>query len=150
MTTVTVIGLAYSLVEGVLGKVRPFGAGSVLELAVTGISKVVTLFGSQKSQPPLSGDKSMTDATQTVSVPQNSNKLAQSLAKFTADVIAAKAKGLTGVALAAELGTDAISDLAGALPAVSGIEGEAAAEPIGVAEAFTLAGFQVARQFTGK
>ena len=92
----------------------------------------------------------MTDTAQTVSTPPNSAALAQQLAKFTLALFAAKKAGKTGLDLAAAIGEEAFSDFSGALPEVSGAEGEVTSEPIGVAEAFAIAGFQVARSLTGK
>jgi hypothetical protein len=92
----------------------------------------------------------MTDVQESVSVPQDSSVIANAVAKLTQDIMAAKASGATGVALISEAVTASVTDLAAALPAVGGVGAEASAEPIGVAEAFTIAGFKVARALTGK
>jgi len=92
----------------------------------------------------------MTDVQEQVSVPADSSGLANALAKLATDLVAAKKSGATGVALVTDAVSLAIADLAGALPDAAGMSGEIAAEPIGVAEAFAIAGFQVARSLTGK
>lgn len=140
---------AYSAVEALIGKTRPLGAGSLPELLVILLFRGVTLITSH-GKTTEQGGSNMTDSQQTVSVPQNSYTLAQALAKFTTDVLAAKSRGLSGASLIEAIGADAISDLAGAFPSAQGAVSEASQEPIGVAEAFTLAGFQVARSLTGK
>lgn len=91
----------------------------------------------------------MTDIQETVAVPQSSAALAAALGKFTQDLIAAKKSGVTGAAWIAAAAVAAV-DLEPVIGAISGIGAEVSAEPIGVAEAFTIAGFNVARALTGK
>lgn len=92
----------------------------------------------------------MTDVNESVAVPPGSSALANGLAKLFTDILAAKKSGLTGVALITAGVTSAIADLEPALVSIGTVESEVVAEPIGVAEAFALAGFQVARTLTGK
>lgn len=92
----------------------------------------------------------MTDVQVSVPEPQESAALAQGLQKVFLDIVAAKKAGLTGVALATAAVTASIADLEPALTGIAGLSGEMAAEPIGVAQAFTNAGFGVARVLTGK
>lgn len=90
------------------------------------------------------------EVQETVSVPADSDKLAMAVEKLVEDVMAAKASGATGVALVTDAVSAAIQDLGGALPAAGGIGTEVAEAPIGVAEAFSLAGFKLARKLSGK
>jgi hypothetical protein len=92
----------------------------------------------------------MAEMNESVSVPEHAGKLSDALAKFVLDIIAAKKSGASGVALVAAIGSAAISDLGGALDDVTNIGGEIGSEPIGVAEAFSIAGFKVARSLSGK
>ena len=90
------------------------------------------------------------EVQESVSVPANSDKLAMSVEKLVEDIQAAKASGATGASLLTAEVSAAISDLAGALPAAGGVGAEVQAAPLGVAEAFVLAGFRLARKLTGK
>lgn len=148
MSAFTIAGLAYSAIETVIGKWRPLGAGSLPELLLILLFKGVTLFKSSKNVTEQGG--SMSDVEGAVLLPPNSYTLAQALGKLVNDLIAAKKSGLSGAALYAAIGEDVISDLGAALPVVSAAEGEALSEPVGVAEAFTIVGFGVARSLTGK
>ncbi len=92
----------------------------------------------------------MTDVNQTVSTPAASTALANGLQKLFLDILAAKKGGATGLALVTEAVTLAIADLEPALATISSESAEVKAEPVGVAEAFMIAGFGVARSLTGK
>lgn len=92
----------------------------------------------------------MIDVQESVAVPASASAIANALSKFAEDALAAKKSGLTGTALVAAIGASAIADLATAITAFSTVSGEVTAEPIGVAEAFVIAGIQVARSLTGK
>lgn len=92
----------------------------------------------------------MTDVQQTISTPAESTALANGLSKLVLDIIAAKKGGATGAGLVTAAVTAAIADLEGALVGISGESAEIASEPVGVAEAFAIAGFSVARTLTGK
>lgn len=92
----------------------------------------------------------MSDVTEQVSVPANSDALANALADLSNQLIADHKAGGGAVV---EVSADAIALVKaaqGALGAAMGIGPEAKAEPLGVAEAFVLAGFKVARAQTGK
>jgi hypothetical protein len=92
----------------------------------------------------------MTDVEQTVSTPAASTSLANGLEKLFLDLVAAKKAGASGLALLTEAVSLAVADLEPALAGVAGVGAEVAAEPVGVAESFALAGFGVARALTGK
>lgn len=92
----------------------------------------------------------MVDQAQSVSVPQDAGQVAQALAKFTLDLVAALKAGGGTLVIASEAVTLAVADLAPVIGVLAGVGAEAAAEPIGVAEAFAIAGFQVARGLNGK
>lgn len=92
----------------------------------------------------------MPDTQVSVSLPAESAALAGGLQKLFLDILAAKNGGATGVALVTAAVTAAIADLEPALAGVGALAGEAAAEPVGVAEAFALAGFAVVRALSNK
>ena len=92
----------------------------------------------------------MNDVALTVQVPPNTSALAQGIAALFATIIANTKGGASPLIQITEDVTAAIGDLAPALANVTAIGSEASAEPIGVAEAFSIAGFQVARSLTGK
>lgn len=86
-----------------------------------------------------------------VSVPKSADGLAKAVADLAKQLVADHKAA--GGSLPVELSTDAIAlvkDLQSGLAAAGGIGAELAEAPIGVAEAFTLAGFDVARSLTGK
>lgn len=153
MATMTIVGIVWQTMETLLGHFQPLGAGSLPELAVILLGKGVTLISSLFSKTkPLQGSKNMTnsDVSQSVAVPPNSSALSQALAKFVLDCIAAQKAGGGTLAVGSKDVEAAIGDLSPALANLSAEGTEAQAEPIGVAEAFTIAGFQVARSLTGK
>lgn len=92
----------------------------------------------------------MTDGNHNEVVPQSSDKVADSLAELTLAIIANHKAGGGAVVEASADVMAAVSKLSGALAAVSGVGAEISAEPIGVIEAFVLAGFKVGRTLTGK
>lgn len=92
----------------------------------------------------------MTDVAQTVSTPASSTALANGIQALILALVASKKAGLTGSALVTAAVGAAISDLEPGLAVIGGLSGEMTAEPIGVAEAFTLAGFGTVRSMTGK
>lgn len=85
-----------------------------------------------------------------VSLPKESAALAQGLQKVFMDIVNAKKAGATGVALATAAVTASIADLEPAIAGIAALGDEVSAAPVGVAEAFSMAGFGVARQLTGK
>ena len=92
----------------------------------------------------------MTDVNEQVAVPQNSSVISQALVKLVSDLVANQKAGLTGISLVTADISATISDLVGALGSLGGVAGEFAVEPIGVAEAFAVAGFELARSLSGK
>lgn len=92
----------------------------------------------------------VTDTQQTVTTPPESTALANGLAKLYMDIVAAKKGGASGTALVTAAVTASVADLEPALVGISAEAGEVSAEPVGVAEAFAIAGFTVARGLTGK
>lgn len=92
----------------------------------------------------------MPDVSQTVTTPPESTLLANGLTKLYSDIVAAKKSGATGSGLVTAAVTAAIADLEPALVGIGGESAEVSAEPVGVAEAFAIAGFNLARQLTGK
>ena len=92
----------------------------------------------------------MTDISQTVSTPPETTALANGLANVYLAIVAAKKAGATGAALVTTAVGATIADLEAPLTGLSGLAGEISAEPVGVAEAFAIAGFTVARSLTGK
>lgn len=92
----------------------------------------------------------MIDGNHNEVVPQSSDKVADSLAELTLAIVANHKAGGGAVVEASADVMAAVKGLSAALGAFSGIEAEAAAEPIGVIEAFVLAGFKVGRTLTGK
>lgn len=92
----------------------------------------------------------MTDVQQTVSTPQESTALANGLVKLFNDILAAKKSGASGVALVTDAVTSSIADLEPALAGISNESGEIKSQPIGVVEAFVIAGMQLGRQLTNK
>jgi hypothetical protein len=91
----------------------------------------------------------MTDIQESVAVPPDSSAIANALSQFVGALVTAKKSGASGAAFIASAGA-ALVDLEPCIAAISGVGGEVAAEPIGVAEAFGVAGFQLARSLTGK
>jgi hypothetical protein len=91
----------------------------------------------------------MSDVNEAVAVPQNSSEIASALSAFIGALLAAKKAGASGAGFIAAAGV-AIADLEPCITAISGVGAEVAAEPIGVAEAFAIAGFQLARSASGK
>lgn len=92
----------------------------------------------------------MTDVQETVSVPQGSDALAQGIRKLVVAVVTAHK---TGGGLAIEALADvqaAIADIGPALTSAGLIGSEFSASPLGVVEAFVLAGVGAARDLTGK
>jgi hypothetical protein len=89
------------------------------------------------------------DTQETLAVPQNADAIAESLEAFVAALIAAKKSGASGAAFIAAAGA-AIVQLEPCITAISGVGAEVAAEPLGVAEAFAIAGFKLGRAVTGK
>lgn len=92
----------------------------------------------------------MTDVSQSVSLPQESAALAGAVQSLVLAIVAAKKGGATGLALVTASVGAAVADLEPALANVGAFSSELASEPIGVAEAFSVAGFGVARALTGK
>lgn len=92
----------------------------------------------------------MADTQVQVSLPAETAALSQGLQKLFLDIVAAKKSGATGAALVTDAVTATIADLEGALAGIGGLSGEIAAEPVGVAEAFAIAGFGVVRALSGK
>lgn len=92
----------------------------------------------------------MTDVSQTISTPAESTLLANGILKVFADILAAKKAGASGAGLVTAAVTASIADLEAPLVGIGAEAGEMAAEPLGVAEAFMLAGVQFARLMTGK
>lgn len=85
-------------------------------------------------------------AQESVSVPAASNALAQGLKKLVLAVVA-NHKALAGSPLA-EVSADvtaAVASLAPALALVGALDDEAKADPFGMAEAFVIAGLDVAK-----
>jgi hypothetical protein len=91
----------------------------------------------------------MTDVNESVAVPQNSATVANALAAFTNALLAAKKAGASGASFIAAAGASLV-DLEPCIAAIGGVGSEVGSEPLGVAEAFSIAGFQVARTQTGK
>lgn len=92
----------------------------------------------------------MTDIDKNVKVPQESNALAQGLKTF---IEACIQEHKTNPSLAVEVSADlaeALKDFGSVLLQAGMLGDEAKSEPIGVAESFAIAGFELARDLTGK
>lgn len=92
----------------------------------------------------------MTDVQQTVSTPAEATLLANGLVKLYQDIMAAKASGASGTALITAAVAASIADLGNAMGGLTNIGSEVSAEPIGVAEAFVIAGINLARDLSNK
>jgi hypothetical protein len=92
----------------------------------------------------------MTDVQKSVSVPASSSQLADGLCALATAIIANhKAGGGAAVELSKDV-VSAVGALSGPLAALANLGGEIKAEPLGVAEAFALAGFTLARTLKGE
>lgn len=90
---------------------------------------------------------SPTEETQvTITVPKASAALAAALGKAVQDGIKAKQSGDSGAKLVLDEVEVAINDLAGAAIAAPQVGADVQADALGVAEAFVVQGFEVAKQ----
>lgn len=86
----------------------------------------------------------------TLSVPVASAQVGQALVKLVLDIHSVQKSGATGLALLTQEVSIAIGDLAASVGAFSQVGQEFGADPLGVAEAFTVAGFDLARKLSAK
>jgi hypothetical protein len=92
----------------------------------------------------------MADVQKSVAVPSSSSGLADALCTLALAVIANhKAGGGAAVELSKDV-VAAVGALSGPLTSLASLGDEVKAEPLGVAEAFALAGFQLARSLKGE
>lgn len=90
------------------------------------------------------------DVEVTESVPQGSQALSDGIKKLVVAVVKNHQAGLGAVGEVSADVAEAVKDLGPALASIGLIGDELKAEPLGVAEAFAIAGFGAARELTGK
>jgi hypothetical protein len=89
------------------------------------------------------------DVSQTILTPPESTALANAIQKLFLSLIAAKKAGATGAQLATDAVVLSVATIEPILAGLTGIPGEVLVEPVGVAEAFAIAGFGIARTLGG-